>query len=294
MSARIAAALAAAATVAVVVAGCAPATVAGTAVPSERVAGASPGPGRVEASPAYRDVSRQGERFDLDPADPTQWASTPRPGSLLIPIPNRGQWTATLGPAVTGTENPRAVGWLTAGHVAPDGATVGIFTDAHAETDLYLGILTDTIDRGAVDRGLIWTYDLPLDPAAARLAGYPIAGVMTRSAARALPAGTPICISGGRAGTECSPKRDSADTAVLAFDNRAGGGDSGSPVFVVDADGNSLIIGLLAGSADAAERVARATYLEPVLRDLGLRAITTRGAVPTAPELVAAELADPR
>ncbi|MGB5113530.1 MAG: hypothetical protein WBO08_18690 [Mycobacterium sp.] len=81
---------------------------------------------------------------------------------------------------------------------------------------------------------------------------------------------------------------------MLTFDNRAGGGDSGAPVFVVDADGNALLIGLLAGSADVAERVARATFLEPVLRDLRLRAITARGAMPTDPELVAAELSDPR
>ncbi|MGB5113529.1 MAG: hypothetical protein WBO08_18685 [Mycobacterium sp.] len=154
-------AVALAATV-VAVAGCAPTTTAGTAVASERAMEASEAP---EAPAVYRDVSHEGERMDLAD-DPTQWAPLPLPGSLLIPIPNRGQWTATLGPAVTGAEHPAAIGWLTAGHVAPEGSMVGIFTDAGAETDLYLGVLADTVDRGAVDRGLIWAYDLPLDPAA--------------------------------------------------------------------------------------------------------------------------------
>lgn len=293
MRTRTVAALAATVAVTVVLTGCAPATTAGTAVAPSGAVEASAPPERVEAPAVYRDVSRQGERFDTHPTDPTQWGPAPLPGSLLIPIPNRGQWTATLGPAVTGAEHPAANGWLTAAHVAPEGSMVGIFTDAGEETDLYLGVLADTVDRGAVDRGLIWTYDLPLDTAATRVAGYPIAGVMTRAAVRDLPPGTPICLAGARAGTVCSPKR-AGDPAVLLFDNRAGGGDSGAPVFVVDSAGNALLIGLLAGSADTAERIARATLLEPVLRDLGLRAVTARGVMPVDPELVSAELADPR
>lgn len=288
MSTRVAAL---AATVAVVaVAGCAPATVAGTAVaPSGAVeASAAPAP----ALPVFENVTGRGERFNANTRR-AQWAPTPTPGSLLVQSPaDTGGWACTLGPAVTGATD---LGFLTAGHCA-DGKPVmtGIFTSPRNESELYLGPLSDAVSTETADHGAVWTTGLPRDPSVTRVAGLPVAGVMGVDTAReALTPGTPICVSGARAGVVCAPlRRVSANT--INFENTGGldGGDSGAPAFVV-VGGNAVLIGLYGWHRDVAG-TATAVLLEPALRDLDARVLTDPAAGPVAPDLLAPDLAQRR
>jgi len=94
-----------------------------------------------------------------------------------------------------------------------------------------------------------------MDPrAAARgpdvIAGrWPLTGVMPAAQARALPPGTPVCITAARAGVRCGTVVGTAESQlVFALDDPARGmdeGDSGGLVFAVDQDGNATAIAML-------------------------------------------------
>lgn len=280
---RTAAALAAA--LAVAVAGCAPATTAGTAVASSGAVAASTAPERAPST--FEDITGQGARFNaMSPR--AQWAPTPTPGSMLVQSPaSAGDWSCTLGPAVTGETD---LGFLTAGHCA-DGKPVltGIFTSPRGETSLYLGPLTDVSYDGVRDHAAVWTTGLPRIPSVTRIAGLPVAGVLA-DPARDLKPGVPICVSGSRAGVVCGPLRRAGGMSIV-FENAGGldGGDSGGPVFVA-LDGNALLVGLYRGHRDHSG-VAVATALAPALRDLGAKVLTDPVATAVDADLLAPDLA---
>ncbi len=223
-----------------------------------------------------------GERFDHHPTDPTQWAPTPRPGSLLIPQPNDGSWACTVGPTVAG---PVGVGWLTAQHCGDGHDAVGIFTDDDARTELRLGVLT-SVDA---DASVVWAPGLPATRGAVHLADLPVAGVMA-DPLRDLAAGTPVCLSGGRAGVRCGPLVQSRSEVRYRLDPLPEGGDSGAPVFVVDRTGSVLLIGLHEGILERSG-VAVAAPLAPILRAADAQVLTEPGAVAADPDLVARDLA---
>lgn len=108
------------------------------------------------------------------------------------------------------------------------------------------------------------TYSTRLAP------GIRLRGMMPTNAVQALPKGTPVCRNGARSGVTCGPLTSAADKT---FSWRATSikGDSGAAVFVVNAAGEALGIGIM--SQTSADGSAIATYLAPALRQLGLELV---------------------
>ena len=218
------------------------------------------------------------------------WVSVPAsassvPAGVLAPgawmsIPERGKF-CTLGAGIRAGDR---TGFVTAGHCGDDGMAVRLDSRDGAP----LGVLSDadksydSVAKVALDYAVVWTASPA--PTAAMVAGLPVAGVMTRAAAAKLPSGTPICFDGATSGVTCSPLKLAGITSLLT-DSVAVGGDSGSPVFVVDGNtGAATLLGITSGSNADLTEVA---YLDPALERLGARALVD----PTAAAAVAG---DPR
>ena len=207
------------------------------------------------------------------------------PAGVLAPgawmsIPERGKF-CTLGAGIRAGDR---TGFVTAGHCGDDGmavrldsrdgAPLGVLSDVDKSYDYDIGLQSDS--------AAVWTTSPA--PTAATVAGLPVAGVMTHSGAMALKSGTPICFDGATSGLVCSPLK-SALLSSLVIDGVAVGGDSGSPVFVVDGNtGAATLLGIMSGSNADLTEVA---YLDPALERLGARALVD----PTAAAAVAG---DPR
>ncbi|GAA1087327.1 hypothetical protein GCM10009648_28480 [Tsukamurella spumae] len=97
--------------------------------------------------------------------------------------------------------------------------------------------------------------------------GVRLRGMMPTNAVQTLPNGTAICRNGARSGITCGPLISATDKT---FSWRATSikGDSGSAVFVVNASGEALGVGIM--SQTSADGSAIATYLAPALRQFGL------------------------
>ena len=80
---------------------------------------------------------------------------------------------------------------------------------------------------------------------------------------------------GSRSGITCGPLI-AAGSDELLWGGAAVKGDSGAPVFVVNADGDAMAVGTLAGGPAVDQNYA--TYLAPVLDRLKLRAIVEQAA----------------
>lgn len=271
--------IAAVASAAVVTSACT-STVTGAAGPASDL-GRAPAPGTVAAAPLaagaqnnWADVTGQGA-----PA-----AAVAVPGAITV-----GVEQCTLGPAVQkagGTGD----GFVTAGHCGPTGTPQRLKSGADP-AGMPLGVLagSEEID-GAVtsDSAALWVG--PADRSAAVIAGnWRVAGVMTLEAARRLPAKTPVCFDGAVSGVVCGPL-DDASTDIL-FDAASQPGDSGAPVFLVDATTRTAtLVGILKGGDDTAGdagRVSLATFLDPALTRLEAHALVD-------PKAAASVAADPR
>ena len=170
------------------------------------------------------------------------------------------------------------VGYLTAGHCdQDDGAPLWMYTDVNGEHRMSLLPLQNT-ERGTDADG--HAYDAALffltPQQQARGFGTVVAdgvrlrGVLSVEQVQTLPRGTPICMHGSRSGITCGPLI-AAGSDELLWGGSAVKGDSGAPVFVVNADGEAMAIGTLAGGPAPDQNYA--TYLAPVLDRLKLRII---------------------
>lgn len=277
VSARVAAA-AVAALAAVTVAGCGPSRHGDEAKPwptedvaVTKVAGED-STAAVVASMRFRDVSNE-VTLPRD-TEGAQFGLTPLPGIRFsyYDAENEHQM-CSLGPAITD-------GFLTAGHctagLRPTPAELSTSQDAYMSKQVRFGTVTGADDNGgSVDSAAIRGVTVP---AAATLIAsrYPVAGVLTREGAFALPRNTPICLDGAKSGVVCSPLHTAAGD-YLEFGNRSNNGDSGSAVFVVTQQGQALLVGILSG-ADSTGKYDQATYLEPTLRRLDTKALVDKTA----------------
>jgi hypothetical protein len=204
------------------------------------------------------------------------------PGAFIALVGEDGGFGCTLGAGIRAGDR---TGFVTAGHC---GNGDGDMVRLDSVTGAPLGVITDadegydSVAKVALDYAAVWT-DAPA-PNAATVAGLPVAGVMTREAAATLKRGTPICFDGATSGVVCSPLKLAGITSLLT-DSTAVGGDSGSPVFVVDGEtGAATLLGIMSGSNADLTEVA---YLDPALERLGAQALVD----PTAAASVAG---DPR
>lgn len=222
-------------------------------------------------------------------AKPDNWVSVPAsavsvPAGVLAPgawmsIPERGKF-CTLGSGIRAGDR---TGFTTAGHCGDDGMAVRLDSDSGAP----LGVLSDidesydSVAEVLSDSAAVWT-NTPA-PAAATVAGLPVAGVMTRDGAMTLKSGTPICFDGATSGLVCSPLKSALITS-LVVDGMAVGGDSGAPAFVVDGDtGAATLIGIV----KMVKNMTTVTYLDPALERIGAQALVD-------PSAAVAVAGDPR
>ncbi|BBY53937.1 S1 family peptidase [Mycolicibacillus koreensis] len=100
--------------------------------------------------------------------------------------------------------------------------------------------------------------------------GVAIRGVMTVGEVSRLAPGTPMCMNGARSGLSCGPFARAYSDA-FEWHGTAVHGDSGAPLFVVNADGDAMAVGML--SSGPTDTLNYATYLYPVLEDNDLKLI---------------------
>ncbi|CAM3779349.1 hypothetical protein H7J08_00890 [Mycobacterium frederiksbergense] len=277
MTSRAVAAVTAAALAAVVtVSACAPA-VGGHAVTGESLrpsselkSGASPAtPAAVQQQ--WQDVTGQGTVLPRDSVDGAAYSPKPVPGSAIWHTPDTGSTLSvcTAGPtAITEAGAPAVV---IAGHCAngPRASTQYTLTAVDGDP-VVLGTGVDAVDDDAgIDSALLATPAAAGVPAS--IAGtWPIAGVLTVEGVEALPAGTPICYTGAMTGGTRCGGLIATNSRGIEFDAAAVDGDSGSPVFVVNAAGDALLVGIVEWTDDV---YTSATVLDGALTRLRSRAV---------------------
>ncbi|KMV17694.1 hypothetical protein ACT17_14860 [Mycolicibacterium conceptionense] len=180
-------------------------------------------------------------------------ASAPKRATLVQRLAD-GTERCTAGPAVAPAASPRTRGYLTAGHCdkAP-GAPVSI---AGGGSGTYTG--TTTTDPYGVTT--LWG-----TPSTATVAGgqYKVAGVLTKDAVKKLPGDTPVCIDGMVSGLHCGTLLDADEDGIEVEKTRTRPGDSGAPVFLLDAATQTAT---LIGIHDATSgEFAYVTYLDRAL-----------------------------
>ncbi len=222
------------------------------------------------ASIKFRDVT--GEVTLPRDTEGSQYGLTPLPGiGFSFRDAANDLQLCTLGPAVTD-------GFLTAGHCTaaqrPTPADLSRDQDAVMSEQVPFGTVTGAqFNGGSVDSAAI--RDVTVPAGATKIAGrYPVAGVLTRTGAFALPPATPICLDGAKSGVICSPIHTAAGD-YIQFGNRSREGDSGAAVFVVTPQNRALLVGILSGS-DSTDRFDQATYIEPVLQRLGAKILVDK------------------
>ena len=200
------------------------------------------------------------------------------PGAFIALVGEGSASGCTLGAGIRAGDR---TGFVTAGHC---GNGDGDMVRLDSVTGAPLGVLSDaeksydSVAKVGLDYAAVWTNASA--PRAATVAGLPVAGVMTRDGAMTLKRGTPICFDGATSGLVCSPL-NGADIDSFAIDGVGVGGDSGSPVFLVDGDtGAATLLGITMNPKTV-------TYLDPALERLGAQVLVD----PTAAAAVAG---DPR
>ena len=225
-------------------------------------------------------VTGQGVIVKDSSSQPTQFGATPKPGVVILSNIARGNSDmCTLGPAIR-KENGTGDGFATAGHCGKNDPMqrlqVDSFFNGPAST-IPLGALTDREDNGYTpvngvlsDSAALWSG--AVGPSAVRIADtWPVAGVMAMDSVKNLPKGTSVCLDGTVSGVLCGPLEMGDVNGLLRFRALSHGGDSGSPVFLIDGDTHAAtLVGLIEGGDGVS---AYATYLEPALTRLGAQAL---------------------
>jgi hypothetical protein len=221
-----------------------------------------------------------------------QYGGDPVPGIVIAQQNGDDPQLCTLGTAVRTTDDNPA--FVTAGHcdVHP-GNPLQLYPSADISGD-DARVLPSPFARKedtdgkpdpktgvASDSALVpLTGTLPDD--ATVIAGrYRVAGVLTTDAVRNLPPRTPICFDGAMSGVHCGEVAQADDQGALRF-RPAGGasdgtvfirkGDSGAPLFVLDADNHAALVGILSSGTKSGD-IGWATYLEPALQRLHVQAL---------------------
>ncbi|GAA4394391.1 chymotrypsin family serine protease [Tsukamurella soli] len=203
-----------------------------------------------------------------------QYGATPLPGVVVAQQQGTASpYRCTFGVAVSGPAGPA---WITAGHCdETPGAPLFVYpTTSISGSDAVQ--LPDTYESAEAEEspdpatGLVSDSALlpvrTLAPAATMIAGhFPVEGVLTESAVKALPVGTTVCFDGAHSGVTCGPL--TSTDGLIHFNVTGAPGDSGAPVFAVDAQDRAALIGLLKGG-DTEVGTAYATMLDPALSRL--------------------------
>ncbi|NOP95139.1 hypothetical protein HGK70_04520 [Mycolicibacterium fortuitum] len=168
----------------------------------------------------------------------------------------------TAGPAVAAAAAGGHRGYLTAGHCDQvPGSSVTAGGQAVAPyTGTISGEYGATVTWGAAN-------------AAPTVAGRKVTGVLTREATRELAYHTAVCVDAAVSGVQCGLLVD-ADGDGIGAKVSTVPGDSGSPLFLVGPRGITLI-GLV---EESAEPYTYAAYLDPLLAQMGTKALVDRSA----------------
>ena len=222
-------------------------TTAGTAT----VAGGDMTVGPAVATPTTASVSPTARTWVTIPSDIL--ANAPK-RTTLIQLRGATNGNCTAGPAVAPAASPRTHGYLAAGHCDKvPGAPVSI-TGGGSGT--YTG--TTTVDPYGVTT--LWGA-----PSTATVAGgrYKVAGVLTEAAVKKLPGDAPVCIDGMVSGLHCGTLLDADEDGIEVEKTRTQPGDSGAPVFLLDAaTQTATLIGILDATSG---EFAYVTYLDRAL-----------------------------
>ncbi len=252
---------------------------AGTATPSPELLQPETKPSNEEAQ-EWVTAPRGGKLRENSEGD--QYGPELVPGVVIAQEQPAGPAEAcTVGPAI---DRAGTRGFLTAGHCdkAP-GRPVYMFPTFAPDPDsaVLVGTYTDArnFDNGHLDEDAaeLWTGEVA--PGATRVAGdYPVAGVLTTDAAKALPRGTPVCYDGAFSGLVCGPVIDADDQGKLRFDAPGERGNSGAAVFLLDRDLRAILVGIQEGGHPRYRESSKtinttATYLAPELSRRGVRVL---------------------
>ncbi|MFA5709948.1 hypothetical protein [Mycolicibacterium sp.] len=205
----------------------------------------------------------------------------PQPGvTIASQVDARTSRMCTISwPVVSANDD---VGYLTAGHCQTrTGAPLWMFTDKSSGSRMFLSPLQNR-ERGVDKAGIVHDTAVFFLTSDQQERDYGIAvaprvrvrGVLSTSEVRALPRGTPMCMNGARSGVTCGPLLR-AGSSEVQWGGSAIQGDSGAPVFVVDAAGDAMAVGMLASGPSDTENYV--TYLAPVLTRLKLRVLVESG-----------------
>lgn len=203
------------------------------------------------AAPAAADPDTVG-----DPVPPST-AVTPGAGVGLYDANSRGASACTLGFLATGADGRRYV--LTAGHCDKGGSVVMPTPTGFRR----VGLFAHTIDEPGSDIAAIALADTAPPQDARVLSRRPVTGVTAD-----VSTDDTLCFYGMRTGghphcgrVTAPPNAEDGDYLVT-FAVAAVPGDSGSPVYRIEPDGNATAVGIL-DSATATK--ATATLLKPFL-----------------------------
>lgn len=168
----------------------------------------------------------------------------------------------TAGPAVAAAAAVGHRGYLTAGHCDQvPGSSVTAGGQAVAPyTGTIAGEYGATVTWGA-------------SSASPTVAGRNVVGVLTREATQKLDYHTPVCVDAAVSGVRCGVLVDADEDGIGAKVSTVPG-DSGSPMFLVGPRG-VVLIGLVEESATP---YSYAAYLDPLLAQMGAKALTDRTA----------------
>lgn len=166
--------------------------------------------------------------------------------------------------------------FLTAGHCVDDGGDQLWIRDRSGHS-IDLPPLT-AIEQGVDSKGIVHDSARFYLPGGASLddamvaPGVAIRGVLSVEEVKWLPRGTIMCMNGARSGISCGPfERGYLD--AFEWHGSAVHGDSGAPIFVVNANGDAMAVGMLmSGPTDT---LNYATYLMPVLERDRLRLVVS-------------------
>lgn len=179
-------------------------------------------------------------------------------------------------------DNANNAGFLTAGHcVTPEPTSRPyMYTDANDPSkkiffDPYSHAVRGVPDDGVQRDAAVFYLSDNSTPRRVEIKSRDgqitkVSRVMSREEALQLPPGTEICQAGSRSGVVCGPLIKASDDS-LRWGGLAVHGDSGSAVFKREADGTAAAIGILSYGTGETDYDNTAVYVEPLLRQWGLR-----------------------
>lgn len=207
-----------------------------------------------------------------------QYGATPVPGITIAQKQGEASpYRCTIGPAVRTGDAGNA--FITAGHCdKTPNSPLFVYPSpdiSGADAQELSGRYTRSEAQQTPDIGTGLVSDSALVPVSTVASGatkianrYAIAGVLTAAAVKQLPSGTPVCFDGARSGVQCGALTNANDAGVVRFDADGREGDSGGPVFLLDQQNRSVLIGIVKGGLEDGSDTS-ATYLEPALMRLG-------------------------